>query len=92
MESRSGWVTYWRNLTWQINTLCYCDWALFQWAIQIDVLDLIAKIDGLLDKSDDVIVLDLQVDLGSLGNWFVKRTVGGNDERLAAAKHVSSTS
>jgi hypothetical protein len=61
MDSR----TYWRNLSWDLNILGYRHLPLLEWALQVDVGDLLAQICPGIDQSDQA-VLDLQHDV-----WLV---------------------
>lgn len=65
--------TYGRNLLGKLDILGQAHWALLERALQVDILDVLAKIRLLVDDADQAI-LDLQVDLCALLDVFVKDT------------------
>lgn len=65
--------TYGRNLLGKFNILGQAHWALLERALQVDILDVLAKVRLLIDDTDQA-VLDLQVDLCALLDVFVEDT------------------
>jgi hypothetical protein len=74
--------TYRRNLLGQVDLLRQDHAALLKGALQINILDLVTQVHGLLHQSDNT-PLDFNVHDGTLGDGFVESTRGGNGEGLA---------
>jgi hypothetical protein len=75
--------TYWRNLLGQVDLLRQDHLALLKRALQINILDLVAQVHGLLHQSDNA-PFNLDIDDGTLGDGFVESTRGSDGECLAA--------
>lgn len=72
-----------RDLLRQLDVLGEGGLALLDRALEVDVLDGVAQVGGLLDDGDQA-VLDLQVHLGAVLDIFGEVTAGGDGENLAA--------
>lgn len=73
------------DLLWQFHTLRERGLALLNRALQIDILDGVAKVGGLLDDGDQA-VLDLQVDGGAFGDVLREGACCRDLEGSAAGK------
>jgi len=76
------------DLAREFNVLDYFDLALVERAIQLHIFDLIAKIYSLLDEGDDVVIFDLEIDVGALGDGLLNCAVGGNGKCCASCWRV----
>lgn len=74
-------VTYRRDLLGQIDLRLQSHVTLLQRAVEVDVFNLLAKVGGLSDKSDQAI-LDLQEHSSTLLDLFVQGTRSLNDKSL----------
>jgi hypothetical protein len=68
-----------RDLLGELDVLGQRGLALLDRALEVDVLDLVAKVGGLLDDGDQA-VLDLQVHLGAFFDICREVTAGGDAE------------
>lgn len=73
-----------RDLLGQLDVLGQGELALLEWALKVDVLDLVAKVGSLPDDGDQA-VLDLQVHLGAVFDIFRQVAAGGDAEGCATA-------
>jgi hypothetical protein len=82
LHVRNDRVFPWWNLLRQIHLLLQRRLALLDWALQVDILDSVTEIGGLLDDGDEA-VLDLQVHLGALCDVLAEGARCSNGQLLA---------
>lgn len=75
-------VFAWWDLLGQIDILLNLNIAFVQRALQIDILDRVTQIGGLLDDRDEP-VLDLKVDFGAFLDFLIELAGGGDSQCLA---------
>ena len=72
----------------QVNIFGERHLAFLQWALEVHINDLFAKISLLLDESDQAI-FDLQKDVGALFNLLLESALGFDGKGFATASRQS---